>query len=396
VAFVERYARLLHVREARLPLAMALLDAVAIGMVSLSVLLMVQESTGRFSTAGLVSGAFMLANGFSAGAQGRLIDRLGPSRVLAPAGVACAVALGSLVLVTEASAPDGVLVASAAVGGLCFPQVVAAMRGVWTQLVGARQRESAYALLSLAFEIGVITGPLLVSGLLVFASPSAAVLVTAVTAATAGVVFACTSAARTFPRSPEGSSGLGALASPGVRALAMVSAAFGVGVAAARVGAPALAVESGTAGLAGVLLAVLSCGSLIGGLTYGARSWTTSRSRRLMVVQVGLALMLACCALAPSWPVLAVLLLLTGLLLAPFVITVSSLVDDVIPHGMVTEAFAVTIMANVGGDAVGTAVAGSLADRTGPAGAFWFGAAVMAAGVGLGWLRRRQLQPPPR
>lgn len=252
MVLLDRYARLWGVRAARVPLGMTLLDALAIGMVSLSVLLMVQQSTGRFAMAGWVAGAFALGNGVSAGVQGRLIDRYGPSRVLAPVSVGCAVLLICLVALTEASAPSGLLVATAALGGLSFPQVVAAMRGLWTQLVEARQRESAYALLSLAFEVGVITGPLLVSVALIAASASVAVVMSAVVAAVAGLVFAATGASRQFQPSRGGSTSWGRpLASSGVRTLIAVSAAFGVGVAAARVGAPALAVESGAAGLSG-------------------------------------------------------------------------------------------------------------------------------------------------
>ena len=87
---LDRYAQLVHHRAIRVPLAMTSLDALAIGMVSLSVLLMVQQNTGRFAMAGWVAGAFMRGNGVSAGVQGRLIDRYGPSRVLAPSSVGCA------------------------------------------------------------------------------------------------------------------------------------------------------------------------------------------------------------------------------------------------------------------------------------------------------------------
>lgn len=390
---LDRYKRLLGLRPARVPLAMTLLDALAIGMVSLSVLLMVQQSTGRFAMAGWVAGAFALGNGVSAGVQGRLIDRYGPSRVLAPVSVGCAVLLISLVALTRSSAPSGLLVATAALGGLSFPQVVAAMRGLWTQLVEARQRESAYALLSLAFEVGVITGPLLVSVALLIASAAAAVIVSATVAAMAGLVFAATGASRQFHPSRGGSTSWGALASSGVRTLALVSAAFGFGVAAARVGAPALAVQSDAAGLSGVLLATLSFGSLVGGLLYGGRSWGLPRAHRLVILQGALALMLLLSTLASGLAALSAALLITGMLLAPFVITVSSLVDDVIPHRMVTEAFAVTIMANIAGDAVGTAAAGTIADHTGPAGAFLAGGVVMGVGCLFGLLRLHRLAP---
>lgn len=392
--FLDRYTRLLALRAARVPLAMTLLDALAIGMMALSILLMVQQHTGGFGTAGLVAGAFTLGNGVSAGVQGRLVDRHGPSRVLAPVSVGCAVVLTSLVALTEASAPSGLLAATAALGGLCFPQVVAAMRGVWTQLVDTRQRESAYALLSLAFEVGVITGPLLVSAALVFASAAVAVVAAAALAATAGLVFAATGAARGFAPTRTTSTGLGALGSSGVRTLAVVSVAFGAGVAAARVGAPALAVESAAAGSAGLLLAALSTGSLVGALLYGGCSWDLPRRHRLAVILAacaGMMLLASLAGLSGGVVTVGLTLLLTGLLLAPFVITVSSLVDDVIPQGMVTEAFAVTVMANIGGDALGTAAAGAVVDRTGPEGAFVLGAAVMGLGCLTAWLRRGRL-----
>ena len=52
------------------------------GMGGLSLVLLVQSSTGSFGLAGLVAGAFTI--GISAGGplQGRLIDRLGQTRVL--------------------------------------------------------------------------------------------------------------------------------------------------------------------------------------------------------------------------------------------------------------------------------------------------------------------------
>jgi MFS family permease len=340
-----------------------------------------------------VTGAFTAMNAVSAGVQGRLMDGYGPTRVLAPASVGSAGALVALVLLAQAPASTGLLVVVAALGGLSFPQVVTAMRGLWTQLVEPRQRESAYALLSIVFEVGVISGPLVVSVALVISSPAVALLLSAGFAAMAGLGFAAARASRQFEHARGGSTGLGALGSAGVRTLALVSSAFGVGVAAVRVGVPALAVESSAAGLSGVLLATLSFGSLVGGLLYGGRSWQLPRARRLVLLQAGLTVMLLVATAAPGMGALGALLFLTGTLLAPFVITVSSLVDDVIPHGMVTEAFAVTIMANIGGDALGTAVAGSIADQAGPRGSFLFGAAVMAMGTVAGLLLRDRLAP---
>ena len=59
---------------------------------------------------------------------------------------------------------------------------------------------------------------------------------------------------------------LGALASPGVRTLVYTSLPAGVGIGILEVGIPAFSREEGAAAAAGVLLAIWSVGSGIGGL----------------------------------------------------------------------------------------------------------------------------------
>ena len=60
-------------------------------------------------------GAFGLGNAFGAIAQGRLMDRLGQTRVLRTVAVAHLAACSSLVVAASSDAPDVVLLACAAV-----------------------------------------------------------------------------------------------------------------------------------------------------------------------------------------------------------------------------------------------------------------------------------------
>ena len=96
--------------------------------------------------------------------------------------------------------------------------------------------------------------------------------------------------------------------------------AFGTAIGVVQVLLPAFADERGSAAAGGLLLAVLSAGSLAGGLVYGARSWPGSPPRRLVVLMLALGGGFALLAAAGTPAVLAVLLLLCGLLIAPAVV----------------------------------------------------------------------------
>ena len=94
-AGARRYAALLALPGARRPVIASAVGSMPIGMFGLAVLLLAQDATGSFAVAGRVVGAFGLGNALGAVAQGRLMDRLGQTRVLRVAAVthllACAV-----------------------------------------------------------------------------------------------------------------------------------------------------------------------------------------------------------------------------------------------------------------------------------------------------------------
>jgi MFS family permease len=83
-----------------------------------------------------------------------------------------------------------------------------------------------------------------------------------------------------------------------------------------QVAVPAFAADRGSAAAGGLLLAALSSGSLAGGLVYGAHL-AGPPPARLAALMLGLGATFALLALAGTPPVLAVLLALSGLLVAP-------------------------------------------------------------------------------
>src|SRR5829696_5688442 len=192
-AGIARYRALLALPVARRPLIASAVGSMPIGMFGLAILLLGEEATGSFAVAGPVVGAFGLGNALGAVAQGRLMDRLGQTRVLRGAAVAHALACTSLLLAAAGDAPAGVLYASAAAGGLFLPQLPAAMRSLWSVLARDQaQRETAYAMVSIVFEVAVLTAPALTAAIVALTSPSVAVAVGAALCAGGALAFSAT------------------------------------------------------------------------------------------------------------------------------------------------------------------------------------------------------------
>jgi MFS transporter len=378
----QRYRALLALREARRPLFASIAGSMPIGMFTLAILLLVRETSGSFATAGRVVGAFAVANALGAVAQGRLMDRLGQPRVLRAAAAGHVVALGALVVAGERGAPAGVLAVCAFAGGACLPQVPAAMRSLWTALVTEpEQRHTAYALVTIVFELSVVTAPVLVAGIVIVASPAAAVIVAAALGAGGAFGFSATAASRRWRGAPRTAGPLGPLAGAGMRTVSAVLLAFGTAIGVLQVAMPAFAAGRGSAAAGGLLLAALSAGSLCGGVAYGARDWPGAPAQRLVGLLLGIGA--GCATLAAVRAPVAVVaaLLGIGVMLAPTAVVCSGLLDVVAPPGTVTEAFGVTVMAIVAGTAVGNALGGALVDAATYRTACLAAAGVAAAGA---------------
>ena len=248
-------------------------------------------------------------------------------------------------------------------------------------------------MVAIVFEVAVLTAPALTAAIVALASPDAAVLTAATFCSGGALAFSATAASRAWRGKPHDVGWLGPLAATGMRTVLLVLGAFGIAVGVVQVLLPAFADERGSAETGGLYLALLSAGSLAGGLAYGARSWPGQPVRRLPVLMLGLACGFTLLAAAGSPGVLAVLLLACGLLLAPTTVVASTLLDTAAPPGTVTEAFAVMVMGIVAGTAVGNALGGAIVEGASyEAGAMCAGA-IAALGAALAAARRRTLTP---
>ncbi|MEO3749314.1 MFS transporter [Streptomyces sp. B6B3] len=392
-----RYRSVLRVPGVAGPLASVLAGAAAIGMLDLALLFLGRHLTGSLAVAGAVTGAFGVGNALGLPAQGRLMDRLTPTRAKLVPGVAGAVC-GLLLLLVGAALPTGVPawlpVVLALLAGFSLPATTAGTRVLLRELVAdPALRPAAYALLGALFQLGFLLGPALVSGLWVVAGPRAAVLVSGLLATGSGLLFATAGSAHGHPPG-EAAPNEAPASRPGgrgVRTLAVGSLVGGLAAGLIGVGVPAVALEAGAPAWGGVLLSVSAVGTLAGGVAFGAL-WPAPRGRDLptsLVAAACAALLAAACA--GSLPAFGVALFVSGVCAAPVGLIGSALLDVVVARHVLTQAYALLICAQLLGAAAGYAAGGALAGAAGPAVLFGYAAAALAAAAGWALARRRTL-----
>jgi MFS family permease len=179
-----------------------------------------------------------------------------------------------------------------------------------------------------------------------------------------------------------------------VRTLVLTSLPAGVGIGILEVGIPAFSRAENAAAAAGVLLAIWSLGSGLGGLLYGTLPRRRGLQRTHLIVAALLPVTLLPLALAPSVAVMALLVIPAGGCIAPLLATRNELVGGVAPPGMRTEAYTWPITAFVAGIAIGAAISGALVDGPGWRTAFVVAAGFAATGALLAVLRRGTVSPP--
>jgi MFS family permease len=396
---VRRYAAVLRVPHVTALIAATLLARFPIGINALALILYLREETGSYAVAGVVAGGLAAGAGVGAPVQGRLVDGFGQRRVLVPLAFVHAAALGGVVGLSELGAPAAALLACSVAAGFAIPPTSSVLRSMWPSLLRERPDlvGAAYALDSVLIELIFVLGPLLTAVIAAAMSPAAALIVSAASVMVGTIAFTAQAPSRAIrpDRGAQASAGrLGALASPGVRSLVLTSLPAGIGIGICEVTLPAFSDASGSAELAGVLLAVSSLGSAAGGLAFGA--WP--RRPPLQRVHIGVAALLPLALLplaaAPSVAVMALLVIPAGMFIAPLLATRNELIGWVAPPGARTEAYTWPVTAFVGGIAIGSAMAGGIVEASGWRLAFLVAAGAAAIGTIVAVARRGTLVPP--
>lgn len=389
------YRRVLGVPGFAVLIASTTLTRVPFAINGLAVILFLRAETGSFATAGVVAGALALGAAVSAPAISRLVDSRGVVTLL-PLAALNAGAIVLLILLGQTDAPAPLLALCGFAIGVAFPPSGSVLRSRWPLMLDgdAELLRGAYALDSVTIEVSFVTGPLITAGLVALVSPVAALLVSAALVLLGTFVFV-----RNMPPSLSGGSGhvtrgWGPLRAPAMRLIALSSVPVGFCIGAVEVAIPAFSSEVGDEALAGILLAVWSAASGVGGLVFGARS----ARHDLMPTFFAIALFfpLACLPLAAADSPIAmgVLVVLAGAPIAPLIATRNELVAFVAPDGTGTEAFSWLITSLVAGLSLGTAISGAVVENAGWQEAVLLGSAVALTGALAAFARRGLLVNP--
>ncbi|MFF1635115.1 MFS transporter [Leifsonia sp. NPDC058248] len=366
------------------------------GMLSLAFLLHIEHVHHSYGAAGLVLGAMSIGQAIAGPMTSRLMGVLGMRTVLWTTLVMCALAvtaIGVFVL------PIPWTMAIAFFAGLSMPPIQPAVRTIYPKMVNSRQLTPLFALDASAQEIIWIAGPVAITFVSTQIGTVQGILMSVAIMALGGFWFIASPEVGRV-RIPRSRRRLGAvLARPPVLLATVVGFLLIGSCAAIEAGVVANFGEGSP--FAGIVLAIWSLGSLVGGLAFGhvpIGPWATAR--RMFIVFVGVTISTF---MLGSWWGLSLTLIVAGLGIAPALAVLFAIVSASVKFSDTAEAYGWVGTGQLIGAALGSALAGFLIDGNGPVGAFW--AASVFALIGfivpaLAWrihpdLRGRDASPIP-
>jgi MFS family permease len=392
---VSSYAELLRTPGVARIMSAQLVARFPSGMLSLGLLLHIEGTTGSFTAAGLVLAALSVGQAISGPLTSRLMGVFGMRRVLIITVIACTLALVELALVEQ---PVGVSMAVALLAGLAYPPIQPAVRTIYPKMVNSRQLTPLFSLDASAQELIWVGGPVIVTFVATQIGTIEGILLSVALLVGGGIWFIASPELGRV-RIPRSKRRFGkVLARPTVLLATVVGFLLIGSCAAIETGVVAVFGDHGPE--AGIVLAIWSIGSLIGGLLFGHTPigpWALAR--RTLLVTFGLALSVF---MLDFWW-LALTLVISGLGLAPALAVIFAITSASVKFSDTAEAYGWVGTGQLIGAALGSAAAGFLIDTVGPGGAFWAAitlaaAATLVATIGRRWhpdLRDRDASPLP-
>jgi MFS family permease len=390
-----RYRLALRTPEVGRLLGTSLVARMPNGMSSLAILLLITRQHG-YGRAGVVTGIYVAAAGCSNLLLSRAADRFGARRVLIPAAFGYAAGMFAL-----AALPPGdylLALVVAALAGLSSPPVVSVVRGLWPRMLGPEEAQAVYGLEATAQELVFMTGPALVALVAGLAGAPAAVALTGALALSGTIAFA-TSPRLVVPGAAGPRRRHRLMRETSLPAYVGIGVAITIAFNMADIGVVAFVSGRHASAASGVVLAIWSLGSLLGGLWFGAgnaRVDDRAVARSVVAIAVGI----AAAAAAPGNIGLAVIMFVGGATIAPGLARLYSRVGSVAPEGASTEAFGWIALGLLAGSSIGAALGGLAVQTLGPRADLLLAAAApgLAALLFYAWLAarpRRQVAGQP-
>ena len=378
---IPKYAAFLRQPDVTRVLVVALLSRMPIGMVGFSMLMFLREVMGSFALAGSAVGINFIAMALCAPLLGRLIDMHGPRTPLLVTGTVQPLALALVWWSAASSWPFAAIAFFAALAGAFASPITTLTRTIWRNRFDREEdRRTAFALDAVTIELNFTLGPAIVAAMLATVGARIAFAVSIAVVVLSIVVYMGSGVLALFKRVATTERHLlGPLTEP--RLWLVFIATFGLCVCFGllEVGYPAFATFMAFPALGGVLLAINSLGSAVGGAIYGGTQFKAPVERQFAVAMALMSLPLFAHAVFLQPAVFAVVAFLAGALIAPSITAQSVLVSRMAPAKYATEAFTWSSSFILLGIGAGMAVGGAMVESVGLRPAFAAGGLVMAA-----------------
>ncbi len=343
------------------------------GMLSLAFLLHIERVHDSYGAAGLVLGAMSIGQAIAGPMTSRLMGVLGMRVVLWTTLALCSVAVAAIGLFVM---PIPLTMGVAFFAGLSMPPIQPAVRTIYPKMVNSRQLTPLFSLDASAQEIIWIAGPVAITFVSTQIGTVEGILMS-VAIMLAGGCWFISSPEVGRVRIPRSKRRFGTvLARPPVLLATVVGFLLIGSCSAVEAGVVATFGEGSP--LAGIVLAIWSLGSLVGGLALGhvpIGPWATAR--RMLIVFIGVVLSTF---MLWSWWGLSLTLLIAGVGIAPALAVLFAIVSASVKFSDTAEAYGWVGTGQLIGAALGSAVAGFLIDGVGAVGAFWVAGAFALVG----------------
>lgn len=392
IRLIQPYAEFLRLPDVKRMVIAAWLSRLPTGMMGLSMLLFLRDALGSFKLAGTAVGAYFIAMAISAPVQGRIIDRQGPQKLLRVTGVAQPLMLLALFMIAYFKMSFPLIVGAAILAGIFPAPITTLTRTIWRQrFTDESARKMAFSVDAVTMELCFTVGPLLVALIITLSNPSVGFLITTTMVFAAFLIFMASPALNYWQQSSaEERHLLGPLTDPQLLLLLVVTFGLATAFGLLEVGYPALATSLSLPALAGVLLAVNSVGSAVGGAVYGVMRINMPLERQFGILLGMMVLPLLLHAWVSQLLLLGIVAFIAGATIAPSIAAQSILVSRLAPQKYATEAFTWSSTFIVSGIGAGMASGGALAETYNATTPFIIAALVMAAMTAMSLLLRRE------
>ena len=342
------------------------------GLMSLAFVLHIQQKSGSYALAGLAQGHETVGVAVSGPLLGRWMGGWGVRRTLL---VSAAISATTIFVIGLAPLPVEVLAALCLVVGLSSPPIQSAVRTIYPMLVERKQMGTLYALDATLQVVIWIFGPVTATFIAAFTNTTVGIVVMGVIQITGAIWFSSNREIRSveIPKSKRRLGGV--LRSRIVISNAVIGALLIGSFSGVEIGTVAVFTDKATAG---IIVGVLSLGSLLGGFLFGHRSKTRwALSRYLMVVFVGFAMVF----IAPDSAIwVSIAWFIAGLGIAPALGLLGAIIGASVKTADAPEAYGWVGSGQMVGYAGAAAIAGLSIDLIAPEAALLV-AVVMGGGA---------------